>query len=101
MSIEDIYCRLLKIENLLVEQNLLQKEVLNFAQAASYLDVSNSHLYKLTSSSTIPCYKPNGKKLYFNREELDKWLLSNRQDSLDEINRKADDYLIKNPRTKI
>ena len=58
--------RLESIERLLSEQNLLKKEVLNLVEAASYLDISHSHLYKLTSTGTIPCYKPNGKKIYFN-----------------------------------
>jgi len=96
MSIEDVYCRLLIIEKLLIEQNLLKKEVLNLIEAALYLDVSNSHLYKLTSTGAIPCYKPNGKKVYFNRLELDKWLQTNRHASSDEIESKADEYIVKN-----
>ena len=41
--------KLTEISNKLDEQNLLQKTVLNLNEAAKYLDVSPSHLYKLTS----------------------------------------------------
>lgn len=42
--------KLESIERMLIEQSLLKKEVLNFSEAAVYLEVSHSHLYKLTSS---------------------------------------------------
>ena len=58
-------------KKMLTEQNMLKKDVLNFTETAIYLEVSHSHLYKLTSNGVIPCYKPNGKKLYFKRSELD------------------------------
>jgi len=85
MSTDYIIQKLDSIEKMLLEQNMLQKEVLNFNEAAIYIEVSHSHLYKLTSSGKLPFYKPNGKKIYFNRKELDVWLLSNRQTSTSEI----------------
>ncbi|MDX2190772.1 MAG: helix-turn-helix domain-containing protein [Bacteroidota bacterium] len=77
--------KLTEIANKLDEQNLLQKTVLNFNEAAKYLDVSPSHLYKLTSTKTIPHFCPQGKKLYFKRSELDDWLQRNRQSSIEEM----------------
>jgi excisionase family DNA binding protein len=74
----------LELKRLIVEQTLLQKEILNFHEAAIYLDVSPSHLYKMTSASKVPYYKPNNKKIYFTRKDLDVWILSNRQSSIDE-----------------
>lgn len=71
--------KLTEIANKLDEQNLLQKTVLNFNEACKYLDVSPSHLYKLTSTKQIPHFCPQGKKLYFKRDELDVWLQRNRQ----------------------
>jgi len=100
MSEELIYQKLDNIEKLLVEQSLLKKEVLNFNETAIYLEVSHSHLYKLTSTGVIPAYKPNGKKLYFNRKELDEWLLSNKQVSTDEIERQADEFQMKSGRAR-
>lgn len=85
--------KLTSIENMLKEQNLLRKEVLTFNEAAVYLEVSHSHLYKMTSTGLVPSYKPNGKKLYFNRKELDLWLLSYKQFSIVEIEKQAEDFL--------
>lgn len=96
-----IFEKLESIEKMLIEQNLLKKEVLNFTEAAIYLEVSHSHLYKLTSSGAIPSYKPNGKKLYFNRKELDTWLLSNKQVSTNEVEQQADEYLMKKGRVRL
>lgn len=89
-----------ELKKLIFEQNMLQKEVLNFNEAAVYLEVSHSHLYKLTSTGTIPAYKPNGKKLYFNRQELNKWLLSNRQTSISEIEEEVSQFQLKSGRTR-
>lgn len=81
----DILTKLDRIEELLLSQSLLQKEVLNFKEACLYLELSESHLYKLTSTRQIPHYCPNGKKLYFNRVELDQWLQRKRLSSTEDI----------------
>ena len=93
---EQLMRKLEEIEKLILDQNLLQKKVLNMEEASKYLGLSVSHLYKLTSSDSIPYYKPNGKKLYFNREELDQWLLRNRNTTNVEIEVMAADYIMKN-----
>lgn len=98
---EIILTKLNSIEKMLQEQNMLKKEVLNFNEAAIYLEVSHSHLYKMTSTGVVPSYKPNGKKLYFSRRELDSWLLSNRQTSQEEIDQQAADYLVKKGRVRL
>lgn len=93
--------KLERIEKLLETQQAMQKQVLNFNDACIYLELSQSHLYKLTSTGSIPHYKPNGKKLYFNRLELDNWLLRNRSNSIDEIEQEAANYLIKKGRVQL
>ena len=90
--------KLEKLEQRIGEQNLLMKEVLNFNDACNYLDISASHLYKLTSQKSIPHFCPQGKKLYFNRTELDEWLQRNRQTSTDEIDTMAANYLLTHKR---
>ncbi len=52
---------------------LCQKEILNFDEAAAYLSMSKSTLYKLTSKKEIPHYKPN-RFVFFERAELDGWI---------------------------
>ena len=78
-------------------QSPVQKSMLSFNETAIYLDVSHSHLYKLTSQGRIPHYKPQGKKIYFDATMLDKWLRRNYQMTQDEIEKKAIDYVTRNP----
>lgn len=56
---------------------LSQKEVLTFEEVCSYTGLSRSYLYKLTCTNRIPHSKPFGKMLYFDRQELNNWLLQN------------------------
>jgi len=72
------------------------KEVMNLNQLCDYLELSKSHLYKLTSSQEIPHYKRGGKKLYFNKYEIDNWLLQNKIVTRKEIEMQAANYCIKN-----
>lgn len=92
--------KLTEIAEKLDEQNLLQKPTLNFNEACKFLDVSTSHLYKLTSTKQIPHFCPQGKKLYFKREELDSWLLRNRQQTSGEVEEMAKDLVIPSRRTR-
>lgn len=78
----------------LSELTIVKKDVLNFDEAREYLSISASHLYKMTSSHSITCYQPNGKKLYFKRSELDEWLLRNRKCASDEIEVNASNYIL-------
>jgi excisionase family DNA binding protein len=97
---ENILLKLDAIEQRLIEQNLLQKEIFNFAEACLYLNLSSSHLYKLTSTNVVPCYCPQGKKLYFRRAELDSWLTSHRNASIGEVEQQAANYITKSRRAR-
>lgn len=97
---DEIIKKLISIEQRIIEQNLLQKEIINFAEACLYLDLSSSHLYKLTSANAIPCYCPQGKKLYFRRTELDLWLTSHRNATKEEVEQQTANYITKNRRAR-
>ncbi len=71
------------------------KEVLTTEEAAKYLGVSKSYLYKLTMRQQIPHYKPMGKMCYFNRQELQEWLQNNRVATVQEIEAQAQSYCAK------
>lgn len=71
------------------------KEVLTSDEAAKYMGISKSYLYKLTMRQEIPHFKPMGKMCYFNRIELEQWLQSNRVATGNEINRQAQAYCMK------
>jgi excisionase family DNA binding protein len=88
-SIDD---RLRNIETLL----LSQKIVLNFDELADFTGLSKSYLYKLTSSGGIPCFKPKGKQIYFNRQEIEEWLLQNRKVTNEELSCQASTFVTLN-----
>lgn len=71
------------------------KEVLTSAEAAKYMGISMSYLYKLTMRQQIPHYKPMGKMCYFNRAELEQWLQGNKVATSSEINQQAQAYCMK------
>ncbi len=81
--------RLENIETMLISS----KTVLTFDEAAIYTGLSKSYLYKLTSTGGVPCYKPKGKMIYFSKNELDNWLLTNRRATTKEIETKAATYV--------
>lgn len=71
------------------------KEVLTSDEAAKYMGVSKSYLYKLTMKQQIPLFKPMGKMCYFNRLELEQWLQSNRVSTASEIKQQAQSFCMK------
>ena len=93
---EQVLFEIKNLKSLIEEQNILQKKVLTFKEAAKFIDVSESHLYLLTSKSLIPHYKPNGKKIYFKKSDLDNYIFRNRKSSDSELEQKAVDYVTLN-----
>lgn len=85
---------------------LLQKDVLTSEEAAIYMGLSKSYLYKLTMNRAIPHYKPTGKMCYFKRTELDEWLTSNPVPTKERLDAQAMSYCMRNkilskkPRTR-
>lgn len=77
------------------DSTFAQKEVLTSDEAARYMGISKSYLYKLTMKQAIPHYKPMGKMCYFNRAELVEWLQQNRVATTTEIDDRANRYLMK------
>ena len=94
-AIESVLKKLEPVESLLERITLLEntifttKRVFTFQEACMYIGVSESMLYKLTSSKEIPHYKPRGKMVCFAKEELDEWLLQNYEPTVNEAVRMA------------
>lgn len=72
---------------------LPHKEILSFNEAVKYLDVSKSFLYKMTSANKISFSKPNNKLIYFQRIDLDNWMLQNRNESIGVLYENLNNYL--------
>ena len=82
------------------KMSLNTKEVLTTDEAASYMGVSKSYLYKLTMEKRIPHYKPMGKMCFFNRKEMEMWLQANRVATDEELSQDAQAYCIKKGGTR-
>ena len=54
----------------------MNKKVLSFKEGCKYLGYSEKYTYLLISKGVIPFSKPNG-KIFFDREKLEAWMLSN------------------------
>ena len=81
----DLQSRVQTLENLCYSA----KEVLNLEEAASFLGIAKSTLYKMTHENRIPFYKPAGKLIYFEKSVLLEWIRSNRIMSESELQEEA------------
>lgn len=72
------------------------KEMFTPEEAAKYLGISLSHMYRLTSNNEITKYKPTGKLMYISKAELNQWMKQNEILSDQELEKrgreKAEDY---------
>lgn len=84
-----------KEKDLLRLQMVANKEILSFKEAVTYLDVSESLLYKLTSNRSISFSKPNGGRIYFKKSDLDNWMLQNVSQSINALENEVLDHLKK------
>jgi excisionase family DNA binding protein len=91
---EQIIKKLERIEGLLS----FQKQVLNFSDMLMLTGMSESRLYKLTSARKIPFSKV-GRSLYFDRTQIEEWLMSNPVLTDKQLEVQFNDQLIKNNRT--
>nr|DAG84652.1 MAG TPA: helix-turn-helix domain protein [Caudoviricetes sp.] len=59
---------------------LAAKNVLDIDDMVALTGLSKSYVYKLTCRKEIPYYKPNGKLIYFDRQEVENWMRQNKVD---------------------
>ena len=71
--IEDTLKKVLQQSTLQTAENNSQPELLSISQASEYLNLAKQTLYGFTSKGEIP-YLKKGKKLYFKKSELTKWI---------------------------
>ena len=65
------------------------KEILTLQEAAQYIGIARSALYKMTSNQAIPFYRPNGKLIFLERDDILSWIRKNRVFSTEEIEEEA------------
>ena len=88
-KVQEVEHRLAVAENLLFES----KDVLTVEEAAKFLGLSKSFVYKMTHEGTLPFYKPNGKVCYFEKSVLLEWMRSTKVASQKQIEEAAQQKL--------
>ena len=93
MDYSEIKNELAEIRKLTV---LAAKRALTMSDCALLTGLSKSHLYKLVSvKKSIPHYKSEGGKLtYFDKSEVEAWMLQHRVKTADELNTEATNYVV-------
>lgn len=64
--------------------DFFNNKVLTFEQGCQYMGYKKSYVYKMTSNGILPFSKPNGKKIFFEREKLEAFMLRNASKSHEE-----------------
>ena len=67
----------------------MEDRILNPKQAAEFLNITLSTVYKYIHLKAIPYYKPRAKNVYFLESELREYVLSNRIPSDKELEVRA------------
>ena len=70
---------------------------MNVTQVAEYLSLAKQTIYALVHKMEIPNYK-QGKRLYFKKADIDKWIEKSRRKTREEIEQEAADYIIRKKR---
>lgn len=76
-----------------VEQHM-GKEMLTTAEAAEFMGISKSTLYKMSFNRDIPVYKPTGGRIYIKKSDIINYLQQNRVMSNNEIEQEAINYIV-------
>lgn len=76
------------------------EEIISLSEAAKFLNVSKSCIYKITSQKQIPHYVPGGKKIYFRKEDLENWILKSKVDSVMETESITENFLFNSLKIK-
>ncbi|WP_410877850.1 helix-turn-helix transcriptional regulator [Myroides sp. DW712] len=71
------------------------KEILSVEELEKYTGFKKSYIYHLVHYSKIPYAEPNGTYLFFQKSEINEWLLKNKYLSDNQIQEKARQYVLK------
>ncbi len=74
-----------------------QRPWLNVNEFCMYTGYKRSYVYKMVHERTVPYHKrPRGKFLFFDKDEVDAWMMENRMATKDELASYAAGYVAKN-----
>lgn len=93
--IEVLLQKLYAVNNV-TETRVAISPIMTIKQVSAYLDLSLSALYKMTSTKEIPHAK-RGKRLYFDKKDIDAWVLENKITTSSDIEKMATEYIQRKP----
>lgn len=87
-------------ENIIKEQldrieeysRIAAKNVLTITEASFILNMTPQGIRQKVRDHEIAAYKPNQNRLYFLKEDLERWMLQNRSKTIDEMEAEAANY---------
>lgn len=68
------------------------KKVLNIDEACDFIGYAKSYVYKLVADKILPHSKP-AKRLFFEKEKLEQWMLSNPRATRTDLDKAAATYV--------
>ncbi len=91
MKKEEILEKLERIESYLFEST---KPIMTVEELVVYTGFTKSYIYKLVHLKEIPFFKPQGKLLFFDREEINNWIRQNKSQSRSQMQSQALNYCL-------
>jgi excisionase family DNA binding protein len=85
---------LTKIDDLSAKLDVSIDKPLTLEEAADYMGITPSGLYKLNLKRAIPYSKP-GQRIYYRRSDLDAYMMSKRISSAEQIDTQATQRLMR------
>lgn len=73
--------------------DIATKKVLTVNDACEFLGFKKAYVYKLVHYGILPYSKPNNGRVFFEREKLEAWMLSNASSSQQEKQIQAATYV--------
>lgn len=73
----------------------LKKSMLNLDEFCAYTGFSKNHAYKLTAERKIRYYRPCGKKIFFEVDDIVEFLKQNSVKSMDDVAKKVTHFVTK------
>ena len=76
---KEIIKELNEIKQLLISN----KKILTLNELVIYTGYKKSYIYQLTHNNKIPYSRPSGGMIFFDKDQIDSWLLRNHQELME------------------
>jgi len=63
-----------QVERIMLMQRAQTSTLMSVDEAAAFTGYAKAYLYKLTGRGEIPCYRPTKRRVFIEREEIERWI---------------------------